>query len=292
MATFEDIDAGSWYARGTDLAVGPGVSAALDVLATDLPGTSGADLVSAYAPLARVVGDRREARGDGAAGPFLVGVAGGVASGKTTTSRALAALLPAGDGATVEVVSTDGFLLSNVDLEAARLTTRKGFPESYDEAALLAFVDAARAGAFPLEVPVYDHTTYDVMAQRRVVEHADVVVVEGVNALQSLPRSGSSLVDRLDFGVYVDAREPDLRRWFVDRMVRFRAAAAEDGRSSFYDVFAALSDEGFLAMADTVWTQINLPNLVDHIEPTRERADIVLEKAADHSVRGVRFRRD
>jgi len=290
MADLEAVDQEGWQALGEGFPASPASDADLAVIAAGLDGAAATDLRTAYAPLARIVDDRRRERAGRDGDPFLVGVAGGVASGKTTTSRALASLLREGVGASVEVVSTDGFLLSNVELEAARLTTRKGFPESYDETALLAFVDAARAGGFPLDVPVYDHTLYDVMAERRTIEPVEVLVVEGVNALQSLPRSGASLAERFDLGVYVDVDEADLREWFMARMVRLRAAAAESDEPSFYDSFAALSDERFQTVAEMVWSQINRPNLVDHIAPTRDRAEVVVEKAADHSVRGALIR--
>ena len=210
----------------------------------------------------------------------VVGLAGGVAVGKTATSSMLAAVLADRDGLRVEVVSTDGFLFPNAELERRGLSARKGFPESYDHERLVKFVVAVRERR-PITVPRYDHLTYDVTVDGGVqIEAPDVLVLEGVNALQE------PLVDRLDLAIYLHADEEDLRRWYHARIRQLRADAPGDG-SSWYDGFTGMSDDEFAVIADTVWDSINGPNLADHIAPTRARADVVVEKAADHSIRSL-----
>ena len=214
--------------------------------------------------------------------PVVVGLAGGVAVGKTATSSMLASVLADRDHLRVDVVSTDGFLLPNAELDRLGLSARKGFPESYDHARLVGFVEDVRAGR-EVVAPRYDHLTYDVVVDGGVlVGRPDVLVLEGVNALQD------PFVDRLDLAVYLHADEDDLRRWYHARIRRLRADAPGDG-SSWYDSFTGMSDDEFAVVADAVWDAINRPNLVDHIEPTRARADVVIEKAADHSIRSLRL---
>ncbi len=249
-------------------------------------------IAATHVPLAEVVARQQAVIGSGPAPrPYVVGVTGGVAAGKTVTAAALAALLVDQHGLRVAGVSTDGFLWPNAELERQGLLARKGFPESYDYAALLAFVRAVRRGAPVVEAPLYDHATYDIVVGRtQRVERSDVVVVEGLNVLQPAPGVAPSTADAvsglLDLGVYVDADLADLHRWFGHRVLRLRAEATGDG-SSFYDGFAAMRDDEFAAMADGVWRAVNEPNIVDHVVPTRSRADLVLEKRADHSVRRV-----
>ena len=240
-------------------------------------------------PLARLVSAAVAAHRGGRPGTGLVGLTGGVAAGKTTTAGALAAVLGDDHGLSSETLSTDGFLWPNAELERRGLTARKGYPETYDYQGLLAAVAALASGDRRVEVPVYDHLAYDVLAgQVMVVGAADVVIVEGLNVLQAPPSGdGGWVADRLDLGIYVDAAEADLRSWYHQRVTRLRAEATGDG-SSFYDAFSALDDDAFSAVADQVWELVNLPNLVDHIEPSRDRADVVVVKASDHSVHEVR----
>ena len=215
--------------------------------------------------------------------PVVVGLAGGVAVGKTATSAMLAAVLTDRDGLHVDVVSTDGFLLPNADLDRQGLSGRKGFPESYDHARLVEFVATVRGGR-EVVAPRYDHLTYDVVLDGgALVARPDVLVLEGVNALQE------PMVTLLDLAIYLHADEDDLRRWYHARIRRLRAEAPGDG-SSFYDGFTGMSDEEFAVIADAVWDSVNGPNLAGHIAPTRDLADIVIEKAADHSIRALEVR--
>ncbi len=217
--------------------------------------------------------------------PTLVGLTGGVASGKSTTAEALITVLADRHGRSTQVLSTDGFLWPNAELERRGLIPRKGFPESFDYDGLLAAVAALRAGSRSVAVPVYDHVTYDVLdGPSEEVGSADLVLVEGLNVLQAHPGgSGDEVADLLDLGVYVDAAEVDLRRWYGQRVARLRAEAPGDG-SSFYDAFSAMGDDEFASFADLVWQGVNHPNLVEHIEPSRARADVVVHLGPDHHV--------
>jgi type I pantothenate kinase len=240
--------------------------------------TAMVDLRESLGPVSELVIARAQA-GD----VVVVGLAGGVAVGKTFAAGVLASVLSDHDGRSVEVVSTDGFLLPNAELDRLGLAARKGFPESYDHARLVDFLDEVRAG-HDVMAPRYDHLTYDVVVDGGVlVKRPDVLVLEGVNALQA------PLVDRLDLAVYLHADEEDLRRWYQARIRQLRADAPGDG-SSFYDAFATMSDDEFAVVADAVWESVNHPNLVDYIEPSRARADVVIEKAADHSIRSLHVR--
>ena len=249
-----------------------------------LPAATLAAVVADHRPLAGLVAGRFSAPGHQHP-TLVVGIAGAVAAGKSLTAQVLAALLTAGDGPRTDVVSTDGFLYPNQELAKRGLTERKGFPESYDQARLVAFLSAVRSGHVA-EAPLYDHDRYDVVAGRvQLVDRPEVLIVEGVNVLQAAP-PGPAVSDFVDLSVYIDADETDLHRWFLIRMRALRAASTGDP-SSFFAGFAGFSDNEFSAIGDAVWTSINRPNLVDHIAPTRTRADLVLEKAPDHTVRRV-----
>lgn len=229
--------------------------------------------------------------------PFVIGVAGSVAVGKSTTSRVLRELLARWpDHPTVDLVTTDGFLLPNAELVRRGLLSRKGFPESYDQRRLLDFLSAVAAGEPRVAAPVYSHLVYDVVPGEQVVVRApDILLVEGLNVLQP-PRTradGSSSVavsDYFDFSIYVDAAEPDVERWYVERFLRLRSTAFADP-SSYFRRFAALSDEDAVTTATAIWRDVNGPNLVQNIRPTRGRATLVLEKDPDHAVRQVRLRK-
>jgi type I pantothenate kinase len=213
---------------------------------------------------------------DRAAAAPVVAIAGPVAVGKSTIAAALADDLRA-RGRVVEVVATDGFLWPNAVLEAQDLVARKGFPETYDLDRLQAVVDAARAGVDTLEVPVYSHLRYDVLDEPTLLARPDVLVVEGVVALQR--RFG-------DLNVYVDADARHVEDWYVARFHDL-VAEARDDPESFYRGWIDLSPDEVADLARAVWGGVNLPNLVEHIAPTRERADVVVRKAADHAIREV-----
>jgi type I pantothenate kinase len=229
--------------------------------------------------------------------PFVIGVAGSVAVGKSTTARLLQALLAAGPGSPrVDLVTTDGFLLPNAVLESRGLLERKGFPESYDRRALLRFLADVKSGRPEVSAPLYSHQAYDVLPdQRQVVDSPDILVLEGLNVLQA----GTSAAGRLpevflsdffDFSVYVDAAEHDIAQWYVDRFLALRRTAFAD-RAAYFHRFAALTDDEATETARGVWAAVNGPNLRRNIAPTRSRARLVLQKAADHAVRRVLLRK-
>ncbi|HEY3724217.1 MAG TPA: type I pantothenate kinase [Acidimicrobiia bacterium] len=218
-----------------------------------------------YAPLARLVADRAAA-----ARPLVVGIAGGVAVGKSTAAAAVSELFAPGQ---VDVVATDGFLLPNAVLVERGILHRKGFPESYDVPAVEAFLDAVHDEQTGITVPVYSHVTYDVTGDRLPIDPPDVLVLEGVNALR--------FADRLDVGVYLDAPEAAMQAWYV---ARFLELCADPPPGSFYAQFADVDLEGRQGLAADVWRSVNLPNLREHIRPTLGRADIVVVKRADHTV--------
>ena len=229
--------------------------------------------------------------------PFIVGVAGSVAVGKSTTARILAELIRRWDSRPqVELVTTDGFLYPNAVLERRSLMARKGFPESYDRRALLRFVAEVKSGKAEVSAPVYSHLLYDILpGERIVVRRPDVLVVEGLTVLQP-PRpqengaAGLAVSDFFDFSVYVDAHVADIKRWYVDRFLELRSTAFADPESHFHR-YASLEDEAATDIAENIWDSINAPNLVENILPTRSRATLVLLKGSDHTVDRVRLRR-
>lgn len=222
--------------------------------------------------------------------PFVVGMAGSVAVGKSTTARVLRALLAQWpDHPRVDLVTTDGFLLPNSELDRLGLMRRKGFPESYDRRSLVRFVADVKAGYEEVKAPVYSHLAYDVLPGRyNVVRRPDILIVEGLNVLQPAPRLAVS--DLFDFSIYVDAHPADIKRWYVERFLRLRDTAFQDPGSYFHH-YAGLSDAAAAAEAARIWADINEPNLLDNITPTRGRASLVLQKAGDHRVDRVRLRK-
>lgn len=227
--------------------------------------------------------------------PFVIGIAGSVAVGKSTVSRILQALLSRWpDHPSVALVPTDGFLLPNAELERRGLMERKGFPESYDLAALVAFVAAVKSGAPEVEAPVYSHLTYDVVPDERiVVRQPDVLIIEGLNVLQTGTDADGRAVfvsDFFDFSIYVDADEADVRRWYVERFRALRNTAFQDPRSYFHR-YADLDDAAADEVAGSIWDRINGPNLVTNVLPTRSRADLILRKGPDHAVDHVLLRK-
>ncbi len=225
--------------------------------------------------------------------PFIIGVAGSVAVGKSTVSRLLKELLSRWDGTPrVEMITTDGFLHPNEELERRGLMSRKGFPESYDRMALLEFIADVKSGAKEVSAPVYSHLIYDIVAgQRQTIKNPDVLIVEGLNVLQS-PGPGQyvALSDFFDFKIYVDADTKNLTQWFLDRFEKLRDTAFTNPASYFHR-YAEMPHEKALARANEIWSTINLPNLIENILPTRSRATLVLQKGAMHAVERVLLRK-
>lgn len=224
--------------------------------------------------------------------PFVVGIAGSVAVGKSTTARILQALLTRWpDHPRVDLITTDGFLLPNRVLEERGLMQRKGFPESYDVRRLLRFVSDVKSGRPLVEAPVYSHLRYDLIDEEtQRVEKPDIVILEGLNVLQTGADAPLFVSDFFDFSIYVDASVEHLREWYVNRFLHLRATVFRDPASYFHR-FAALPEDEVVSMALRIWEEINEINLRENIEPTRERADLVLEKGAQHTVQRVRLRK-
>jgi type I pantothenate kinase len=229
--------------------------------------------------------------------PFIIGIGGSVAVGKSTTARVLRELLQRWPSAPkVDLVTTDGFLFPNAVLQAEGLMERKGFPESYDVSALLAFLTDIKAGRGRVSAPVYSHMTYDIVpGEAMTIDRPDILVLEGLNVLQprDLPRDGKAIPfvsDFFDFSIYIDADEAAIRGWYIDRFMRLKETRFRDQRSYFHH-YAEISDAEAETIAAGLWERINLVNLRENILPTRPRADLILKKDADHAVREVALRR-
>lgn len=261
------------------------------------------EVVDVYLPLSRLISLRVAARqrlytdttsflGEPAPAqvPFVIGIAGSVAVGKSTTARLLRTLLARWpDHPHVDLVTTDGFLWPKSDLIRRGLMSRKGFPESYDRRGLLRFVTDVKSGAPEVHAPVYSHLAYDIVpGETQVVRSPDILIIEGLNVL--LPGQGLTVADLFDFSVYVDAHTEDIARWYVERFLTLRDTAFADPSSHFHH-YAGLSDEEAREEAAGLWQKINEPNLVRNILPTRPRASLVLRKDADHRISRVRLRK-
>ncbi len=261
-----------------------------------------AEVVDVYLPLSRLISLQVEARqrldetttaflGEpGSRVPFIIGIAGSVAVGKSTTARLLRTLLARWpDHPHVDLVTPDGFLYPRAELTRRGLMSRKGFPESYDRRALLRFVSEVKSGSDEVRAPVYSHLAYDIVpGEEQVVRKPDILIVEGLNVLQPGPRLAVS--DLFDFSVYVDAHTEDIERWYVERFLALRTTAFADPTSHFHH-YAALSDDEAREEAGALWKRINEPNLVSNILPTRPRATLVLRKGSDHRISRVRLRK-
>ena len=229
--------------------------------------------------------------------PYIIGVAGSVAVGKSTFCRVMQALLARWPNTPrVELVTTDGFLFPNEVLEHDNLMSKKGFPESYDGAALLRFISDVKAGRRAVEAPVYSHLTYDIVpGDRVVVDRPDILIIEGLNVL--LPsrrtkdgRTPASISDFFDFSIYLDADDHDLEHWYVHRFMRLRETSFRDPRS-YFTQYADLDDESAELRAREIWRDINLANLQENVLPTRVRANLVLKKGHTHQIESVALRK-
>jgi type I pantothenate kinase len=229
--------------------------------------------------------------------PFILGIAGSVAVGKSTSGRVLQALLARWpDHPRVDLITTDGFLLPNAELETRGLMERKGFPESFDTARLLNFLAEVKSGVARVEAPVYSHFHYDVVpGQHMVIERPDILIIEGLNVLQPArpPRDGRAIPfvsDFFDFSIYIDAEPMVIERWYVERFLKLRTTAFRDPAAYFHR-YASLSNEAAVTRASEIWRSINLKNLEENIIPTRQRASLILHKGTDHRIETVALRK-
>ncbi|MEX6508334.1 type I pantothenate kinase [Jiella sp. M17.18] len=258
-------------------------------------------LISAHVESSQLLFRQRQrflsGNGAGQKTPFIIGIAGSVAVGKSTTARILKELLARWPSSPkVDLVTTDGFLFPNAVLQAEGLMQRKGFPESYDVGAILRFLSDIKAGRPKVEAPVYSHFVYDVVpGETVVVDRPDILIFEGLNVLQvrEMPRDGKAIPfvsDFFDISIYIDAEEAAIRRWYIDRFMSLRATAFRK-EGSFFHRYSKVTDEEALEIANGLWTEINAKNLHENILPTRPRADLILRKGDNHRIEQVALRK-
>jgi type I pantothenate kinase len=224
--------------------------------------------------------------------PYVIGIAGSVAVGKSTFARILQALLARWpDHPKVDLITTDGFLYPNRVLDERGIMNRKGFPESYDTKALLDVLRRIKSGDEAVEAPVYSHVVYDIVPDEHVVVRSpDIVIIEGLNVLQTRSSAPEFVSDYFDFSIYIDAGEADIEQWYIERFLALRASVFQDP-NSFFRFYAELNDDEAIATARRIWQEINGLNLRENIAPTRDRASLVLHKTADHRVDHVQLLR-
>ena len=304
---FEEFTRAQWTALGRPAESGLSPTDVVTLAATGDPASLD-EVADIYVPLAQLLAvyssavQKARLRVDTFLGrptrdaPFVIGVAGSVAVGKSTTARLLQAVLKDGPGRPpVELITTDGFLYPNAELEARGLLDRKGFPESYDRRRMIEVLSAIKAGHRQVKIPVYSHVTYDIVpGEFQTVERPEMVIVEGLNVLQvsttDVPPDQVVASDFFDFSIYVDADEADIARWFTDRLLELRHSVLRDPHSYFH-AFAEMSTDEVLAIARNIWADINLVNLHENIAPTAGRANLVLVKDGEHRVRRARLRK-
>ena len=226
--------------------------------------------------------------------PFIIGIAGSVAVGKSTAARLLKELMSRWEGTpSVELVTTDGFLYPNEELERRGLLSKKGFPESYDRKRLLQFVSDIKSGKSNVQAPVYDHLAYDILpGDFATIGAPDVLIVEGLNVLQP-PSVGQevALSDYFDFSIYIDAEPGTIQSWYLSRFEQLFETAFLNPKSYFHQLTSELSRQEAIERAAGFWKEINLPNLIQNIEPTRSRATLVMQKGEGHRVERVQVRK-
>ncbi|MCG5475059.1 MAG: type I pantothenate kinase, partial [Sinorhizobium fredii] len=229
--------------------------------------------------------------------PYIIGLAGSVAVGKSTTARVLKALLARWPNTPkVDLITTDGFLHPNAELQRMGAMERKGFPESYNMPSLLKFLSAIKAGQAKVPAPLYSHLSYDVLPDEfQIVDRPDILIFEGINVLQSrdLPADGKivpMVSDFFDFSIYIDAEESLIHNWYVSRFMRLRETAFQNPQS-FFHRYSTISEDAARAIAEGLWHNINLKNLHQNIQPTRPRADLILQKGPSHLTQTVALRK-
>jgi type I pantothenate kinase len=308
LSPYRILSRAEWAARREDtpMTLTPGEIADLKAFNDRLSMSEVADI---YLPLSRLLSLYVAAtqrlframqyflRTEDAKVPYVIGVGGSVAVGKSTTARVLQALLQRWPNTPkVDLITTDGFLLPNAVLEREGLMEKKGFPESYDLPALLHFLTDVKAGRRPARAPVYSHLVYDIVPDATIeIDRPDILVVEGLNVLQAgrPPRDGKAIPfvsDFFDFSIYIDAEEAILERWYLERFMRLRETAFRDPQSYFHR-YSKVTDEEAHDTALSIWRRINLKNLHENILPTRQRASLILRKGVEHEIEEVALRR-